>query len=124
MRATVVSEVTVHYNPNSGRLEQLAYMWEELHRLACSTVQSYHSDLYHDAVWIHQYLQEAKERTFWYGVGKTGTTIFDREKTALACRVHGRPLVYRCTLKPDEQCEQVWHFVIEQLDTTTTTEGN
>lgn len=118
MKAIAVGKVTVHYNPDSKKLEQLAYVWEELHRLSCGTVQSYHSDMYHDAIWIYQHLQEPTERTFWYGVGKTGTTIFDREKTALACRVHGRPLVYRCILRPDEQYEQVWHFVIEQLTTT------
>lgn len=51
-----------------------AYVHGELAKLAMPVLRAYHSDLYHDALWIHEHVKgDAIE--FFYSFNDTGTCI-------------------------------------------------
>lgn len=103
----------IHYNPNLDRLTNQAFMWDCLYSAAKGIVRSYTSDFCHDALWLAQECHQPRARTFYYGIGSTGTTIYEQEADALSCRQYDRGTVYKCTLAPGGVYAQVWVFTME-----------
>lgn len=70
------------------------FIFAHLVQIAMPILEAYYSDLYHDA----QYLEAAdleKPQTFFYLVGKNGTTWADNYEQAISLSKHGRPHIFR-----------------------------
>lgn len=52
-----------------------AHLFGQLIELAMTEVRHYHSDFYHDAMWIHVYVTGQTDLEFYYGFDDCGTHI-------------------------------------------------
>lgn len=67
------------------------FVFDHLLQLTDGVVKSYRSDLYHDAMWLREYLTEPM--AFYFSVGECGTHIGTDEALS-----RYREHVYRCTV--------------------------
>jgi hypothetical protein len=65
--------------------------------MAQPVVRCYYSDLYHDALWLKDYLQ-GKEFKFVWSVGECGTWITDDDPSTITWDMHRKDL-YRVTVR-------------------------
>ena len=75
-----------------------ALIFAHLVSIATPILEAFHSDLYYDAMYL-QAADLTKEQTFFYLVGKNGTTWADNYAQAISLSQHGRPHIFRITYK-------------------------
>lgn len=73
-----------------------AVLFGELVKLAVPVIKAYHSDLFHDAIWLTEHVK-GPEFTFYYSIDDCGTLIGTELKLVLA-----RDHRYRITVRVDE----------------------
>jgi len=78
--ADTVSDRVVFYDRDRTDVADVAqFVFGELVRLSQYTITAYWSDLYHDALWIREYVK-GDSYTFFWSVNESGTNIGeDRE---------------------------------------------
>ncbi len=75
-----------------------ALIFAHLVSIATPILEAFHSDLYYDAMYL-QAADLTKEQTFFYLVGKNGTTWADNYEQAISLSQHGREHIFRITYK-------------------------
>ena len=81
-------------------------LFGELLKLAYPRVQHYHSDFYHDALWIKRYV--TGEMEFYYGVREYGTHI---GTDAHLISAHN-DVAYKVSVVREDR---VWYVVIDEV---------
>lgn len=98
---------------NSPRDVPRQLIFGQLVKLACPVVMHYHSDLYHDAMWLNSHIPDEVYRfVFFYGVRATGTSI---GTDAQSVRV-SNDRVYRITVTNRQTGEWYrWRMFIKEV---------
>lgn len=87
---------TMHGTDNESAI------FSHLVSIATPILEAFHCDLYYDAMYL-QAADLTKEQTFFYLVGKNGTTWADNYAQAISLSQHGRPHIFRITYKKSKE---------------------
>lgn len=98
---------------NSVRDVPRQLIFGQLVKLACPVVSHYHSDLYHDAMWLNSHIPDGMYRmVFFYGVRSTGTSIGTDHQLVATSNDH----VYRITVTNRRMGDyHRWRMFIKEL---------
>lgn len=105
--------ITLQCDEENNELHNKSYLWQLLHLATEGIIEAFHSDLYHDALYVQK--MSPQPTLFFYGVGKCGTSIYQDKTTALECRQHGRETIYKCELTYHPFIRSNRQFTVERI---------